>query len=330
MTTSGGHGQPTISNAETAQEAQLAAGRVGEPRHRRVKRRVKPLGSARSADVVVPPLPELRPVEVPGRGTTAVRFAAGPTPVLLLHGWAVTADFNFCHLMDPLARRFGVVAVDHCGHGRGLPVPDGERFSITQCADDAAAVLDGLGIDRVVVCGYSLGGPVAMELVRRHRNRVAGLVLESTTLAFENRRDKMARLMFRALRPLADRSRGVGRSLPLHYYNRIRAGDRQTVAWWPWLCGELVGCHPRVLVDVILAEYAFDFRPWVGALAGLPTTVVMTTRDRAVPPRAQRDMARLLDAPVIELDSDHDVFLSQPASYVHATLAAIESVGAQS
>ncbi|OBH88799.1 hypothetical protein A5678_15460 [Mycobacterium sp. E2733] len=250
--------------------------------------------------------------------------------MLLLHGWAVTADFNFCHLMTPLAQRFGVVAVDLCGHGRGLPVPDTERFSITRCADDAAAVLDVLGIDRVVVCGYSLGGPVAMEFVRRHKDRVAGLVLESTTLAFPNRRDKIAGLMFRALRPLADRSRGVGRSLPLRYYNRIRAGDRQTVAWWPWLCGELVRCHPRVLVDVILAEYAFDFRPWVGSLAGLPATVVVTTRDRAVPPRDQRGMARLLDAPMIELNADHDVFLTQPASYVQATLAAVESVGAQS
>jgi 3-oxoadipate enol-lactonase len=248
----------------------------------------------------------------------------------LLHGWAITADFNFCHVMGPVGQQFGVVAMDLPGHGRGVQLSNTERFSITQCAEDAAAALDVLGITRVVVCGYSVGGPVAMEFVRLHRNRVAGLVLEATALALDDVRSTIGRVVFRGLRPLADHSHGFGRSLPLRYYNRVRARDRQTASWWPWLRGELIGCHPRVIVDAILARYAFDFRSQVESLAGVPTAVVVTTRDRAVPPGAQREMALLLDAPVIELDADHDVFLTRPASYVEATLAAIDCVTGQS
>lgn len=288
-----------------------------------------PPQSRSTSCAAVPPLPALRSIELPGRGNTAVRFEPGSTPVLLLHGWAITADFNFCHVMSPIAQQFGVVAMDLPGHGRGVPLSNTERFSITQCADDASAALDVLGIDRVVVCGYSVGGAVGMEFVRRHRDRVTGVVLEATALALDDLRSRMGRVVFAGLRPLADHCHGVGRSLPLRYYSRCRSRDRRTATWWPWLRGELIGCHPRVIVDVILARYAFDFRPQVGSLAGVPSAVVVTTRDRAVPPADQREMAQLLGAPVAELDADHDVFLTQPAPYVEATLAAIGRVTSQ-
>ncbi|ORW00930.1 alpha/beta fold hydrolase [Mycobacterium kyorinense] len=272
-------------------------------------------------------LPPARSIEFPGGiGQAIVRVAPGPSPVLLLHGWAITADFNFCHVMAPLAERFGVVAMDLRGHGRGLPLTRTERFSIVQCADDAAALLDALALDRVVVCGYSLGGPVGLEFARRHRDRVAGLVLQATALSFDTPGDRITRVVLRALRPLAHRSRGVGRSLPLGYFNRIRDGHPLTAKWWPWLRRELVLCHPRVIVDAILDEYTFDFRPHVTTIAGLPTVVVVTARDRAVPPRDQRLMAELLDAAVVEIDADHDVFLTDPDVYIDATVSAVDCV----
>jgi pimeloyl-ACP methyl ester carboxylesterase len=253
------------------------------------------------------------------------RVALGTTPVLLLHGRAITADFNFCHLMTPVAQRFGVVAMDL--RGRGLPLSPTQRFSITQCADDAAALLDPLGVERVVACGYSLGGPIGLEFARRYRDRIAGLILQTTTLSFHSPSDRVGCLVLRGLRTLAHRSRGIGQSLPLHYFNRVRDDNPITAAWWPWLRGELVSCHPRVIVDAILAEYAFNFRPHLATVAGLPTVVVITGRDRAVAPRDPHLMAQLLDAAVLEIDTDHDVFLTEPDTYIDATIAAIDRLG---
>jgi pimeloyl-ACP methyl ester carboxylesterase len=62
------------------------------------------------------------------------------------------------------------------------------------------------------------------------------------------------------------------------------------------------------------------------ALADVPTTVVVTTKDSAVPPRDQRDMAHRLGAEVVGLDDDHDVFLAAPKAYVAASLEAIARV----
>jgi pimeloyl-ACP methyl ester carboxylesterase len=270
--------------------------------------------------VIEPGLPPVRTVDLPGRGRVTARVVEGPAPVLLLHGWTLTADVNFCHLMPRLPG--GMVAMDHHGHGRG-PRRTG-RFRIEDCADDHVALLDALGIDEVVVCGFSLGGPIALELARRHPERVAGLVLQATALCFDSPVDKVTRPLLRALRPLT--ALGVGRTLPLRLLGDTRGRSAQTARLWPWLRRELAHCHPRTIVDAMLAEYAFDFRPHVATLAGLPTAVVVTTKDSAVPPRDQRDMARRLGATVVPLEEDHDVFLAAPEAYVTASLDAIARV----
>ncbi len=60
-------------------------------------------------------------------------------PVLLLHGWTVSADLNFFAVYDELAARHRVIALDHRGHGRGMRPRT--PFSLEDCADDAAALL---------------------------------------------------------------------------------------------------------------------------------------------------------------------------------------------
>lgn len=280
---------------------------------------VRPLGRV-GPSVIEPDLPDARVVDLPGRGRMPVRVVEGPTPTLLLHGWTLTADVNFCHLMPHLSG--GLVAMDHHGHGRGPRRP--QRFRISDSADDHVALLDVLGIDKVIVLGYSLGGPIGLDLARRHPDRVAGLVLQATALRFDSLADRLTKPLLRAVRPLA--ALGVGRTAPLRFFNHTRERSAETARLWPWLRRELVHCHPRMMVDVMLAEYAFDFRPYASELADVPIAVVVTTRDSAVPPRDQREMARRLGAEMIPVEDDHDVFLADPPAYVAASLEAIARV----
>src|SRR5690348_8171532 len=109
---------------------------------------------------VGPPLPPGRPLQLPGRGQTFIRELAGPpgAPTLfLLHGLSATADLNWFTCYQALGREFGVVAIDHRGHGRGIRSVS--RFRLEDCADDVAAVCSQLGIERVIPVGYSMGGP---------------------------------------------------------------------------------------------------------------------------------------------------------------------------
>jgi pimeloyl-ACP methyl ester carboxylesterase len=101
----------------------------------------------------------------------------GPVAVVLVHGWS--CDRSYWRLqLAPLARHYRVVALDLAGHGEsGLG-----RARWTQAAfgGDVAAVVQALGLRRVVLVGHSMGGDVIAEAARRLQGRVAGLVMVDT------------------------------------------------------------------------------------------------------------------------------------------------------
>jgi pimeloyl-ACP methyl ester carboxylesterase len=77
---------------------------------------------------------------------------------------------------------------------RGLGVSDvPESYSIAEYADDLAALLDALHVPQAVVCGLSMGGYVAFELIRRHPAKVRALILAATRAAADDEAGKRRR-----------------------------------------------------------------------------------------------------------------------------------------
>lgn len=99
-------------------------------------------------------------------------------PVVLLHAFPLAAAMWRPQLAAPPAGwRF--VAPDLAGLGATDDRP-ADHVALDDYAEDVAALLDRLGIDRAVVAGVSLGGYVALALARRFAGRVSGLVLIDT------------------------------------------------------------------------------------------------------------------------------------------------------
>ncbi|HOA52408.1 MAG TPA: alpha/beta fold hydrolase [Thermogutta sp.] len=92
-----------------------------------------------------------------------------------------------------LSTRFRVLAPDLRGFGRSTVTPG--VVTMEQMADDLAAMLDALAIDEpVVLCGLSMGGYVAFQFVRRHRQRLRGLILCDTRAASDSQEARENRL----------------------------------------------------------------------------------------------------------------------------------------
>jgi pimeloyl-ACP methyl ester carboxylesterase len=96
-------------------------------------------------------------------------------PLVLLHGGLHTIDLSFGALIAPLGKSHRVIAVELQGHGHTADID--REPSYPNLADDVAALLDHLGVERADVIGFSLGGLVAIELGLRHPARVGRLVL---------------------------------------------------------------------------------------------------------------------------------------------------------
>jgi pimeloyl-ACP methyl ester carboxylesterase len=95
-------------------------------------------------------------------------------PLVLLHGYTDSWR-SMAPLLASLPRRFRAIALSQRGHGDSGR-PHG-RYDIPQLADDLAAFLDHLGIDRAVIVGHSMGSLVAQRFALEQPRRVAALVL---------------------------------------------------------------------------------------------------------------------------------------------------------
>jgi pimeloyl-ACP methyl ester carboxylesterase len=98
-------------------------------------------------------------------------------PLVLIQGLGHTADLWF-RVLPALSVPRPTIRLDNRGVGRSSVPPT--PWSIEEMADDVIHVLDDTGVRRAHVFGVSLGGLVAQELVLRHPERVAGLVLGCT------------------------------------------------------------------------------------------------------------------------------------------------------
>lgn len=106
-----------------------------------------------------------------------VTEAGAGTPLVLLHAFPLSS-WMWSAQQTALADIARVITPDLRGFGRsplGVDEP-----SLDRSADDVAAVLDRLDLQRVVLGGLSMGGYVTMAFLRRHGERVAGLILADT------------------------------------------------------------------------------------------------------------------------------------------------------
>jgi len=252
----------------------------------------------------VPPyeMPPARTLRLPDRGELFLRDS-GPAhpgdapPVMLLHGWLATADLNWAGAYPALIDAgYRVIAIDHRGHGRGLRTM--APFRLADCAADAAAALRALDVGPAVVVGYSMGGAIAQLLARDHGDVASGIVLSGTAQHWQEAESK------RVWRSMG----AFGLTLSVAPRVSYRAGfkragllDAERTAW---LLGELTRHSARDVAEAGRELGRFDSRPWLHSV-NVPAAVVVTSRDSAVSPRKQRELAAALGAEEFDAPIDH-------------------------
>ncbi|MEZ6072483.1 MAG: alpha/beta fold hydrolase [Pirellulales bacterium] len=211
--------------------------------------------------------------------TLAVRDQGHGSPVLFVHGFPLDGGMWNAQLAA-LSAEHRVIVPDLRGFG-GSPLQGAADDTVTtmaQLADDLAELLAVLRIEEpLCLCGLSMGGYVAWEFWRRHRDRLSSLVLCDTRAAadapeaVETRRTTATRL-------LRD---GVG-FLAQAMLPKLLAP--QTLRDEPGLVAELTAMiesnEPLGLAAALrgMAERA-DATPWLGDV-DLPTLVVVGEHDQ--------------------------------------------------
>jgi pimeloyl-ACP methyl ester carboxylesterase len=116
-------------------------------------------------------------IEVDGARIVYRRVGQGQ-PLLVLNGFGATSADWDPSFIDRLASSHELILLNN--RGIGGSTDDGQPFDISKLADDAARVIDILGIEHVSVMGWSMGGFIAQALAVKYAGRVDKLVLLST------------------------------------------------------------------------------------------------------------------------------------------------------
>jgi pimeloyl-ACP methyl ester carboxylesterase len=261
------------------------------------------------------PVPWGRRIELPGRGTTFVREVAGPpgAPTLvLLHGWIASSGINWYQAFPALSRHFRVIAPDLRGHARG--VRSNRRFRLADCADDVAVMLDEMQVESAVMVGYSMGGPVAQLVWKRHRAKVDGLVLCSTSHAFVP--GMRERLIFTSMMMAAAGTTRAGqlatflpRSIAKQFAPVAVRGRPDTMQ--RWAAAEMRRHDWRLVLEAGNAIGHYNAGKWIGDI-DVPTAVLITTRDRAIEPGQQAKLAFAIPGATIHRIEDGHVVCTSP------------------
>ncbi|HYN73671.1 MAG TPA: alpha/beta hydrolase [Nakamurella sp.] len=213
--------------------------------------------------------------------------------LVLLHAFPLDSRMFDAARAD-LSAAATVLTPDLRGFGSGPPLGDATP-DLALLADDAVVAMDAAGMDRAVLGGVSMGGYVALALLRRHPERVKGLVLVDTRSGPDDAAAVERRQGVAARADAGDVASGPDAIAPL--VAAETAGDiRATLA-------AIADGVPAA--TVAWAQRAMAGRPdstAVLAAASVPVLILVGEQDAVTPPAAAHEMAAAArDAELVEL-----------------------------
>lgn len=222
-------------------------------------------------------------------GGITVRYdltGSADAPVLLFANSIGTSLQIWDTLVPALAERYRVLRYDMRGHGltQATPVTADEGYSLDRLADDAAALLDALGIPAVHVCGLSIGGMMAQRLAVKAPERVRGLILCDTAGLIGPPSvwaDRIAAIRARGLPSIAD---GV---MARWFTEGFRAERPDQIRGYVAMLGRTT---EEGYIGCAMAIRDADLRADNAGIAA-PTLVVVGDQDMATPPALARELA---------------------------------------
>jgi pimeloyl-ACP methyl ester carboxylesterase len=184
-------------------------------------------------------------------------------PLVLIHGGGSTIESNWARILPLLAKSHRVIAIEEQGHGHTKAID--RPFTFENSADDVAALLEYLQIDRADLFGFSNGGQIALRVANRHPQKVRKLVIASAPF----RRDGMAPGFWEGLekatlaqmpQALKDADRKINPD-PKHLEALFLQDSRRMIAFQDWPAADLESIAAPALVivgdqDVVTPEHA--------------------------------------------------------------------------
>ncbi len=119
-------------------------------------------------------------------------FRGDKKPIIFLHGFlGSSSDWN--EIVKSLPEKFYPVQIDLIGHGKSDSPEELKHYCASSIINQISEVQKQLNFDRVILCGYSMGGRAALSYAIKYPSKVAGLILAGSTAGIENLSERKIR-----------------------------------------------------------------------------------------------------------------------------------------
>lgn len=226
----------------------------------------------------------------------------GNPALVFVHGWSCDRSY-WKEQLPAFSSDFRVVTVDLAGHGEsGLAR---REWTISSFGEDVTAVVESLGLERVVLIGHSMGGDAILESARRLPGRVLGLVWVDTyrSLGTPKTDERIQTLQAPFRSNFQEATRAFVRSM-------FPSSCDPALA--EWVVEDMSAAPPEVALPAMKAAWSFD-REVPGALAELNLPLTAITPD--TPPGDIPSMQRHGVEVVSMQDVGHFPMLEEPARF---------------
>jgi non-heme chloroperoxidase len=239
-------------------------------------------------------------------------------PVILIHGWPLTGDMFEYQTLALLEAGYRVITYDRRGFGQSGHPATG--YDYDTFADDLAAVIEAVEVDRVSLVGFSMGGGEIARYLSRHGSaKVVSAVLIGAVVpyllktvdnpdgaeqsVFENMKAQIREDRFKFLKSFAATFYGVG---------VVSKPVSKELLDWNFILA--IMSSPKAMIECVDAFGKTDFRPDMASF-NVPTLIIHGTADKTVPidPSARAAASAISGARLIEYDGEpHGLFATAP------------------
>ncbi len=246
------------------------------------------------------------------------------SPVVFLHGYPLNRSM-WQEQISAIGDQHRVILVDLPGFGDAPPATADEIFTVSQIADEVVKSLHDCGIDQnAIFVGLSMGGYVAFEIWKRHRQWVKGLVLTNTkaladTPSAAEHRKKVAALAL---------EQGTQAAVAPMFEKLLASSSQQSNLLTEWLQQTMASVHPNSIAMAMHAMAARDDFTSQLSHIEVPTLVIAGRDDSIVPVDVMQAMAQGIPNATFHVveNSAHLTPIEQPGVFNQLLLDYVKTV----
>jgi len=244
-------------------------------------------------------------------------------PLLFIHGWLMSQ--RVWALQTPLYANFRVITLDLRGHGSA-----GETdFSYDSCCEDIALLLNHLGLNGVILVGWSMGAQIAIKSFHTLKGKIDGMVLVGGTPRFCSSSDFFFGLAPAEARSMALRIKRDYKRTAGEFFNSMFSAGEAAAVDMRLLASKVVSILPSrdTALSALHELSSSDLRAFL-PLISTPVMLIHGADDEICLPGASQFMAEKIPAAAIELIpfAGHAPFLSNPETFNRMLSAFVQAV----